>query len=94
MRKHALLESEGTTLYGGRMIEDKRRSLDSEFAFIRKLCPQFSEEELREANVAFMDYLSVCLRIFERLEEEEKRHRSSSTLTKTDAEIRSDRSVP
>jgi hypothetical protein len=80
VRKHSLLESNGATLYGGGMNEEKHRSLDPEFAFIRKLCSQSSEEELRKANAAFMDYLSVCLRIFERLEQEEQ-HRSSS-LTK------------
>jgi hypothetical protein len=92
VRKHALLEFQGTTLYGGHMNEERHRSLDPEFAFIRKLCPHFSDEELRKANVAFMDYLSVCLRIFERLEEEEGKR--SSSLTETDAEIRSDRSAP
>jgi hypothetical protein len=74
------------------MKEEKHRSLDPDFAFIRKLCPHFSEDELREANVAFMHYVNVCLRIFDRLEEEE-RHRSSSPLTETDAKIRSDRSA-
>jgi hypothetical protein len=63
VRKHALLESEGATLYGGGMNQEKHRSLDPDFAFVRKLCPQLSEDELREANVAFIDYLSVCLRI-------------------------------
>jgi hypothetical protein len=92
VRKHALLESAGTRLYGGHMNEEKHRSLDPDFAFVRQLCPHLSEDGLRGANAAFMDYLGVCLRIFERLEEEE-RHRSSP-LTETDAKIRSDRSVP
>ncbi|MDQ3775597.1 MAG: hypothetical protein M3461_15215 [Pseudomonadota bacterium] len=73
------------------MNEEKHHFLDPDFAFIRKLCPQFSEDELREANAAFMVYLSVCLRIFERLEEGEGKRFSS--LTEKDAEIRSDRSA-
>jgi hypothetical protein len=41
------------------MNEEKHHSLDPDFAFIRKLCPQFSEHELREANATSMDYLSA-----------------------------------
>jgi len=38
--------------------------------FIRALYPDASEEELRQAQRAMMDYLAAVLRIFDRIERE------------------------
>ena len=38
--------------------------------FIRALYPKASEEELRQAQRAMMDYLAAVLRIFDRVERE------------------------
>lgn len=57
------------TDYYARM--NKRDEEDKEFLeFIRTLCPQLSEEELRKEAYHFEEYLKVVLRIYERRERE------------------------
>ncbi|MDD5226979.1 MAG: hypothetical protein PHV97_07360 [Candidatus Omnitrophica bacterium] len=39
-----------------------------EIPFIRKRCPHLNEEELKEAEELFRDYIRLCLEIHERKE--------------------------
>lgn len=46
-----------------------------EIPFIRKRCPHLNEEELKEAEELFRDYIRLCLKIYE---EKEMRERNDS----------------
>jgi hypothetical protein len=39
-----------------------------EIPFIRKRCPHLNEEELKEAEELFRDYIRLCLKIYEEKE--------------------------
>ncbi len=64
--------------------------------FIRKLCPHLNEEKLQEATENVREYLKVCLRIYERLQEEKKTGEEPQSLTglKRNTTIPSKRSKP
>jgi hypothetical protein len=44
---------------------------DEVLPFIRALCPDLSEEELKEAEDNLLGYVKIAMRIFERMEREE-----------------------
>ena len=43
-----------------------------EIPFIRKRCPHLNEEELKEAEELFREYIRLCLKIYENKEMREK----------------------
>jgi hypothetical protein len=52
---------------------------DEIIPLVRKLYPNGTESELREAQQAFSDYVAVVLRIFDRLEREKQQGDSSKS---------------
>ena len=42
------------------------------FTFLKKLCPQLTEEELLEAEERFNKHIELCIRIVERKERERR----------------------
>jgi len=53
----------------------------NEIKFIRELCSHLSEEEIREAEETFREYVEIVWRIFERTEAEQKLKDKSDPLT-------------
>ena len=50
---------------------------------VRKLYPNGTDEELREAQQAFSDYVAMVLRIFDRLEREKEQAHSPEAAEKS-----------
>lgn len=53
---------------------EKYKNIDftKEIPFIRKRCPHLNEEELKEAEELFREYIRLCLKIYENKEMREK----------------------
>ena len=67
----------------------KKRDIDysKDLPFIREVCPHLSEEELREAENRFVEFLKICLKIQYRIAEEKLKHKKEHVF---DEKINSD----
>jgi len=55
--------------------------------FIRKRCPHLKGKELLEAEELFRQHLRICMKIYYRLEEEEKRRKVEETNFDSESEV-------
>lgn len=63
------------------MKQDKANNASLEL--VRSLCPAISEHELEEEACYFDEYIAVLLRIYERLEREEREKQNVPALLET-----------
>lgn len=55
--------------------------------FIRKRCPHLKGKELLEAEELFREHLRMCMKIYYRLEEEERNRKKAKTDFDRELEI-------
>jgi len=55
--------------------------------FIRKRCPHLKGKELLEAEELFRQHLRICMKIYYRLEEEEKRRKIGEAIFDNESEV-------
>lgn len=65
----------------------KHQASPKPIPFIRKRCPHLKGKELLEAEELFRQHLRICMKIYYRLEEEEKRRKSEETSFDSESEV-------
>ncbi len=64
-------------------MKKKEINYSKEIPFIRRRYPHLNEEELREAEERFRQYVKLCLKIYRRLEEEERKASEDENFDET-----------